>query len=335
MSSKKRPEVSCGNRYGRWTVMNETLLTEKGEKKWLCRCDCGTEKYVLERSLRYGGSESCGCLRKERAFEAKSPDLTGMKFGELTVVKRIEGNKKTGAVKWLCKCSCGADYEVYGSLLVTGKRTRCSGNSHTKNYAYADITGKKFGRLTALYPVRDKKNLSTASMIWRCKCDCGNEADVSYNNLMYANQKSCGCQKKEHDKKLSTLLTHVASTSIESVRSKKIPKDNTTGYKGVYFIRGKYVAKIVFQKKPYYLGTFDNIEDAAEARKEAEEILFDAVSEHYRKWKARADVDDIWAEENPFQVIVTQRDDKKLSVILLPELAEQKNIKKSIINAVS
>ena len=40
-----------------------------------------------------------------------------------------------------------------------------------------------------------------------------------------------------------------------------MPADNTTGYKGVYFVRGKYVAKIVFQKKAYYLGNFDDIEE--------------------------------------------------------------------------
>lgn len=33
------------------------------------------------------------------------------------------------------------------------------------------------------------------------------------------------------------------------LKSKKIPTDNTTGYKGVYLIRGKYVAKIVFQNE--------------------------------------------------------------------------------------
>ena len=70
--------------------------------------------------------------------------------------------------------------------------------------------------------------------------------DVSYNNLVYGNLKSCGCQKKEHDKKLGSMLTHVAGTSIDILKSKKIPTDNTTGYRGVYLVKGKYLAKIVF-----------------------------------------------------------------------------------------
>jgi len=104
------------------------------------------------------------------------------------------------------------------------------------------------------------------------------------------------------------------------LKSKKIPKDNTTGYKGVYLVRGKYIAKIVFQKKQYLLGTYENIEDAANARREAEEVLFDGVAEHYRKWKERADTDSEWARENPVEVIVDQNCDKRISVTLLPVL---------------
>lgn len=316
MSAVATLKFKAGDRIGRWTVLGEYELTGRNERKWLCRCDCGTERYVLERSLLYGGSVSCGCLRKERALETNSPDLTGRQFGELTVIRKVE-NTKHNSTHRLCKCSCGADYVVQGSLLVTGKRTRCSSKVHEKNYAYVDITGQRFGRLVALYP--SKRYDKSGSVVWHCKCDCGNEVDVPYNTLVYTNQKSCGCQKKEHDQKLKTFLTHVAGTSVDMLKSKKIPTDNTTGYKGVYLIRGKYVAKIVFQKKQYFLGTYENIEDAAEARKEAEEVLFDCVAEHYQKWKEFADADPEWAALNPVQVIVNQSD-KKLNVTLLPDL---------------
>ena len=47
-----------GTVIGRWTVFDSYKKTFKGEKKWLCRCKCGSERYVLERSLMYGGSLS-------------------------------------------------------------------------------------------------------------------------------------------------------------------------------------------------------------------------------------------------------------------------------------
>lgn len=254
------PMIKVGDRVGRWEVLSEQKGASLSNKKWLCRCDCGTERAVLERNLRYSTSLSCGCMRRVR--HEKGPESK-------------------------------------------------------KNYRYSDISGQRFGRLTALCPSgsHDKSGF----VIWHCRCDCGTETDVSYNSLVYGNQVSCGCQKKEHDQKLNTYLTHVAGTSVEMLKSKKIPKDNTTGYKGVYLVRGKYLAKIVFQKKQYVLGIFDRIDDAAEARKEAEEILFAGVAAHYEKWKAYADLDPDWAKENPVQVIVNQTNGK-LHAVLLPDL---------------
>lgn len=304
------------DRFGRWTVLGPMMLTDKGERKWLCQCDCGTQRYVLERSLLHGGSASCGCLRKERVAQTHSPDLTGKQFGELTVIGRAPKNKH-GAIQWICRCSCGEACTVQTSPLMTGRKTRCTGRCHQKNYAFVDITGQRFGRLVALYPSRryDK----SGSVIWRCHCDCGSDVDLSYNALAYSRQKSCGCQKAENNQKLQTYLTHLDGTSIDMLRSKKIPSDNTTGYRGVYYIRGKYVAKIVFQKKQYFLGCYDDILDAAQARKEAEALLFDGVAAHYQKWKRQADADPEWAEDNPVRIIVTRKN-KQLQVTLHPAL---------------
>lgn len=58
-----------------------------------------------------------------------------------------------------------------------------------------DITNQKFHRLTALYPT-DKRD-SDRSVIWHCRCDCGNEIDVSGKRLRQNNTKSCGCLNTE------------------------------------------------------------------------------------------------------------------------------------------
>lgn len=44
-----------------------------------------------------------------------------------------------------------------------------------------DITNQKFYRLTALYPT-DKRDRDR-SVIWHCRCECGNEVDVSGKRL--------------------------------------------------------------------------------------------------------------------------------------------------------
>lgn len=309
-----------GERFGRWTVVGDPVLSARGERKWLCRCDCGTERHVLERSLRSGGSTSCGCLRREETQRALRNDLTGKVFGDLTALHPSQTVHKNGGVWWVCQCSCGEIYECPSTLLATGKRTHCSGTAHKNHTNTVDITGRRFNRLTALYPTekRDAKGF----VIWHCRCDCGNETDISYNSLMYTSLVSCGCRKKEHSSTLGTHLTRVADTSLDILKSKKVAVNNTTGHRGVYFIRGKYVAKINFQKKAYYLGAYDNIEDAIEARKDAEEQLYESATSFYERWNQRAEQDPEWAKANPVRILVDQKDSRDFMVTLLPILEE-------------
>jgi len=57
-----------------------------------------------------------------------------------------------------------------------------------------DITGRRFGRLTALY--RDGLSRSWQA-IWVCRCDCGKEVRVCKNNLLSGRSRSCGCLKRD------------------------------------------------------------------------------------------------------------------------------------------
>lgn len=312
-----------GTQFGRWTVIGDPIKSNRGEKKWLCRCECGTQRYVLERSLRYGGSMSCGCLTRERAIQSNSRELTGKVFGSLTVLgpASVSDGKKQGR-HWICRCSCGEAYTTSTSLLVSGRRTHCPNPIHRTYSKAMDITGKRFHALTALYPTQKRDR--SGFVIWHCRCDCGNTVDLSYNSLLYSNQKSCGCRKQIHNRKLADYLTHVDGTSIDFIRSKKVPVNNTTGCRGVYLIKGQYVAKIVFQKKAYYLGEFDRLEDAVRARKKAEEILFDEVIAYYEQFQKAAVRDPAWAEANPVRICVTQNKNREISVSFLPEHWEVK-----------
>lgn len=57
---------------------------------------------------------------------------------------------------------------------------------------YNDLSGKKFNRLTAIEIAgRDKHG----KILWRCKCDCGNETITLGRNLVSGHCKSCGCMK--------------------------------------------------------------------------------------------------------------------------------------------
>ncbi|MTD42449.1 hypothetical protein GIX45_28240 [Erwinia sp. CPCC 100877] len=145
-----------------------------------------------------------------------------------------------------------------------------------------DLVGKRFGKLVALRPT--EKRSRQGAVYWHCKCDCGNEIDVTRPNLMQGHYVSCGCVNAENNKKFreiakefrernyvdgSNLLTH----------NQKISKNNSTGVKGVspFYSKGVfqgYRAYITYQRKHYSGGVYPTIKEAARARKKLEEKFF-------------------------------------------------------------
>lgn len=57
-----------------------------------------------------------------------------------------------------------------------------------------DLTGQRFGRLTAMELLPERKN---NNRVWRCRCDCGGTADVVVSCLGRGNTRSCGCLQRE------------------------------------------------------------------------------------------------------------------------------------------
>lgn len=61
-----------GQRFGRLTVVEKSTPDKHGTMRWLCLCDCGTQKVVRGDKLRTGEVMSCGCLQREcRSERAK------------------------------------------------------------------------------------------------------------------------------------------------------------------------------------------------------------------------------------------------------------------------
>lgn len=65
---RKQREVPdlIGSRYGRLVIIRYNGL-QRGNRTWLCQCDCGGIVVVKYASLNEGKTQSCGCLQRERA----------------------------------------------------------------------------------------------------------------------------------------------------------------------------------------------------------------------------------------------------------------------------
>lgn len=64
-----------------------------------------------------------------------------------------------------------------------------------------DLTGKRFGRLLAIRPTR---NRSSSFVNWECRCDCGTVCEKSGACLRTGHTQSCGCLQRELFSKRTT-----------------------------------------------------------------------------------------------------------------------------------
>ena len=76
---------------------------------------------------------------------------------------------------------------------------------------YKDISGQKFGKLTAIKPI-DEKCKSGHHKKWLCVCDCGNTAIVTSDHLIKEDTKTCGCYNHgKSNTRLFGIWTHMKS----------------------------------------------------------------------------------------------------------------------------
>lgn len=103
---------------------------------WICKCDCGNVVSIQGVSLKNGHTKSCGCINLEKKQEhmrkiqkensqKRLIDLSGQKFGKLTVIKRHLNNNSQNKPMWVCECECGNIHIVSGSSLKKGDVLSC------------------------------------------------------------------------------------------------------------------------------------------------------------------------------------------------------------------
>jgi hypothetical protein len=117
-----------GKRFGKLVVTRISDRKELGKTFFWCKCDCPalTEKEIRRDKLLKGQVKSCGCSMIEHLRETNIIDMTGLKFGRLTVIKKTEGQPEKGVVIWDCQCECDGNIKSYnGNDLRKGHTKSC------------------------------------------------------------------------------------------------------------------------------------------------------------------------------------------------------------------
>lgn len=105
----RRPKVTVGDRFRMLTVVSRERNNQRGNSRWLCRCDCGDQIAVGARHLIDGRQVSCGCWRRTAASRALT---THGKSG--TTTWRI-----WYGMKQRCSNPRGSGWEDYGGRGIT------------------------------------------------------------------------------------------------------------------------------------------------------------------------------------------------------------------------
>lgn len=141
---QKRRELDqeeIGKTYGKWTILKP--ISDRGPRKFLARCECGTEKIVNINSLKYGNSKSCGCERsnensikyKDKLIEYRKESQKKYRYKGTMITslnQKISKNNSTG-YKGVSKLKNG-EYRAY--IYFKGKQKHL-GLFNTLEEAYA------------------------------------------------------------------------------------------------------------------------------------------------------------------------------------------------------
>ena len=225
-------------------------------------------------------------------------DLTGQKFGHLTVIKRGE-DSPSKQPRWWCRCDCG-NLEL---VLIAGASLR---NGHTKscgcihdNFLY-NRKRRKFNTYidkneyyqvfldnSEKYFLIDKEDYDKIYQYYWFFNDQGyvvshygdnNKLVRLHRIIMNVYDESIdvdhihGKETRNDNRKSNLRLCEQQQNSMNHA----INKRNTSGATGVSFDKqtNKWVVHITFKMKTIKIGRYDNFEDAVKARKEAEEKYF-------------------------------------------------------------
>lgn len=134
-----------------------------------------------------------------------------------------------------------------------------------------DLTGRQFGKLTAVKRVGSKNNIP----LWECKCECGNTCFVTSKLLRSGGTTSCGCYRKENSRKMLSeiVTTHGKSrTRIYTIWRSMLSRCSNPANKAYSYYGGKGITVC----KEW--STFDNFYQWAMQNGYADTLTIDRIN---------------------------------------------------------
>jgi len=139
-------------------------------------------------------------------YQPHRKGFPGEKYGRLEIIadvpiseRRVQNKREV-----LCRCDCGNIVRVQAGNLFSCNTSSCGcfAKELITKRNVDKLLGQRFGRLVVIDYERDYLNPQRYRYI--CQCDCGNTHKVLASDLTHGLTHSCGCYRKEFNKKRHT-----------------------------------------------------------------------------------------------------------------------------------
>lgn len=205
----------------------------------------------------------------------KFKDLTGERFGMLTVIK--QGSKdKNKKINWYCVCDCGTKKEFSGNSIRRGITRSCGCYDYINDQSKHNMRDKPEYRIWRAMRTRCNNPKSNRYDIYGGKgiqvCERWNRFINFYKDMGPRPTDKHSIDRIDSDGNYEPDNCRWADGVTQS-RNQGIRKDNKSGVRGVYWTKKnkKWLVNIKNDGKTIYLGYYINFEEAVKVRVEAEE----------------------------------------------------------------
>jgi hypothetical protein len=233
----------------------------------------------------------------------KAKDIAGKRFGKLLAIEK-SGKDKSGSYLWICRCDCGNEVIVSGNSLRKNhtKSCGCIQKESAKETGYKNKKYNKYdlsGEYGIGYTSNKKEFYFDLEDYDKIKNYCWSQAQGNRLNARNENGKTILFhQLILVIDNVDLIIDHIDRNPLNNKKSNlrictrqqnnmncDIQKNNSSGITGVEWhkINKKWIAKIGYNKKTIYLGSFENKEEAQNARLIAEKKYFKEFSPNIKE----------------------------------------------------
>lgn len=208
----------------------------------------------------------------------KLRDLSGKRFGKLLVIDRAGSSYRRNSnshrdATWRCVCDCGNEKIYVSYNLLKGRTISCGCSRRKKSKIGGAYKTKEYRTWTRMIQRCENKNYNHFIYYGGRGIRISERWRKSYDNFI-KDMGQCpdgySLDRIDVNGNYESLNCRWANNTTQA-RNQRVAINNKIGIRGIGLLRnGKFRVRIHINRKPIHIGTFDDIDDAMKARKDAE-----------------------------------------------------------------